>query len=305
MIIMKKLAILQSILIALFLLSCSSGEVQPEQDTESGYPNSQLLVSSAELNEQLEEEIVLLIDARAEQPDSLIPGAIWFAAVPELTDPDHPVDNYLVGPVTFQQKMRAIGLDADDKVIIYDEGNSLAAARLFYALENYGFDNAALLNGGFAAWIENGYPIATSPAEPEAGSFTIAEEHQNVYCDFSYVTAASEDPDKIIFDVRSPEEYSGELKRADKAGHIPNAVNLEWRNVLEDEGVPYFLPADEIASQYEEMGITPDKEVIPHCQSNVRGSHAYFTLRLMGYDSVRPYEGSWAEYGNREDSVVQ
>ncbi|MCA1801686.1 MAG: hypothetical protein LC662_04410 [Rhodothermaceae bacterium] len=76
------------------------------------------------------------------------------------------------------------------------------------------------------------------------------------------------------------------------------------RKVLEPEGIPYFLPASAIQHQYDALGITRDKEVIPHCHTNVRGSHAYFTLRLMGYDSVRAYEGSWSEYGNREDAVV-
>ena len=123
-------------------------------------------------------------------------------------------------------------------------------------------------------------------------------------CDFEYVTAASSAEDKVIFDARSEDEYTGEVARAEQGGHIPNAVHLEWSNVLESEGIPYFLPADSIQAKYTELGITPDKEVIPHCQSNVRGSHAYFTLRLMGYDSVRPYEGSWADYGNREGASV-
>ena len=123
-------------------------------------------------------------------------------------------------------------------------------------------------------------------------------------CDFEYVTTASSAEDKVIFDARSEEEYTGEVARAAQGGHIPNAVHLEWSNVLESEGIPYFLPADSIQAKYTELGITPDKEVIPHCQSNVRGAHAYFTLRLMGYDSVRPYEGSWADYGNREGATV-
>ncbi|MGF1669455.1 MAG: sulfurtransferase, partial [Balneolaceae bacterium] len=92
---------------------------------------------------------------------------------------------------------------------------------------------------------------------------------------------------------------------AERSGHIPNAVNLEWNNVLQDGDIPYFKPAQEIQELFASRGITPDKEIIPHCQTNVRGSHAYFTLRLMGYDSVRPYEGSWAEYGNREDTIIE
>ena len=303
---MKHFLFLKAILILLLISSCSSdAAVNEVEQVESEYPNSHLLVEARELLQQLDEENLLLIDAREGRPDSLIPGAIRFPAVQELGDPDHPVSNFLIGPTDFKRKMRVIGLDSDDKVIIYDGGNNLAAARLFYALENYGFTNAALLNGGFSAWKEAEYPVSTVAGTPEKGTFSIPRDRQRVYCDFEYVAEATNDPDKIVFDVRSPGEYTGEIKRAEKAGHIPNAVHLEWRNVLQEEGIPTFLPADEISRKYRSVGITPDKEVIPHCQTNVRGAHAYFTLRLMGYDSVRPYEASWAEYGNREDSVVQ
>jgi thiosulfate/3-mercaptopyruvate sulfurtransferase len=141
-------------------------------------------------------------------------------------------------------------------------------------------------------------------SERDSGNFSVNVQ-ESKFCDISYVMEASNDPNKIIFDVRSEEEYTGADERAEKSGHIPNAVHLEWNNVLEDDGVPYFKSAQEIQSIYDSLGITRDKEVIPHCHTNVRGSHAYFTLRLMGYDSVRAYEGSWSEYGNSPNAVVE
>lgn len=290
-----------SILIAAFIFtSCDPVEEGPLTD----YPNSHLLLSVDELNSILDEPGLFLIDARAETNDSLIAGATHFSAVSELTDPDYPVENYLIGPDPFQEKMRNLGLNSDDRVVIYDGGNHLASARLFYALDYYGFSNASLLNGGIQSWIEAGYPVTTEAVVHEPGNFRF-EVQEALMCDFEYVTAAANDPDKIIFDARSKEEYTGERVTAERGGHIPNAVNLEWNNVLESEGTPRFLPAEEIRLLFADKGITPDKEIIPHCHTNVRGSHAYFTLRLMGYDSVRPYEGSWSEYGNRADAVIQ
>jgi thiosulfate/3-mercaptopyruvate sulfurtransferase len=291
-------------LLILFLLfsACSSEE---SADTAAvQYPNEHLLLSSAELNNMMQSEDLIVIDARSNPGQEFIPGAVHFAAVSNLVDPDHPIDNYLVGPDRFEEMMQDIGLDNDHQATIYDDGNSLHAARLFYALEYYGFSNAAILNGGIQGWKAENKPLEETPEERPDGNFT-ASVQESRFCDFNYVSNAAEDPDKIIFDVRSEGEYTGEIKRAEKNGHIPNAANLEWSNVIEKEGTPYFLPADEIQQMYNNMGITRDKEIIPHCQTNVRGSHAYFTLRLMGYDSVRPYEGSWAEYGNREDSVVE
>lgn len=300
---MKTRFLFISLIIGLIFSACS--EPQEKTSTPETYPNEHLLVSADELNSMLNDENLLLIDARADSTGPFVDGAVHFAAISELGDPDHSVANFLIGPDQFQEKMRDIGLDNDDRVIIMDDGNHLAAARLFYALEYYGFSNASLLNGGYAAWTENNFPTVDEPADVSAeGNFT-ANVQESRFCDFDTVVAASSDPDKIILDVRSEGEYRGEIERAEKSGHIPNAVNLEWNNVIESEGVPYFKSASEIQELYSAAGLTPDKEIIPHCQTNVRGSHAYFTLRLMGYDSVRPYEASWAEYGNREESVVQ
>lgn len=288
------------IITATLFISCAPAEEGPLTD----YPNSHLLLSVAELNSILDDPNLFLVDARAETNDSLIAGATHFSAISELTDPDYPVEHYLIGPDQFQEKMRSIGLNSDHKVVIYDGGNHLAAARLFYALDYYGFSNASLLNGGIQSWVEEGYPVTADIASLEPGNFRF-EVQEALMCDFEYITAAANDPDKVIFDARSFEEFTGERVVAERGGHIPNAVNLEWSTVLESEGTPRFLPAEEIRLMFADLGITPDKEVIPHCHTNVRGSHAYFTLRLMGYDSVRPYEGSWSEYGNRSDAVIQ
>lgn len=280
--------------------ACTSPEYGPLTD----YPNSHLLIDAQELSVLLEGENLLLIDARAELSDTLIPGAIHFAAVSELIDEDHPVDFYLIGPEVFQQKMRSIGLNSDSRVVIYDDGNSLASARLFYALDYYGFSNTSVLNGGIQGWLADELPITDAAAEPSAGTFTVQVDESKA-CDITYILAAADDPNIIIFDARSAGEYTGEDVRAERAGHMPNSVNLEWSRVLQQDGIPYFLPAQEIQDKFNSLGITRDKEVISHCHTNVRGSHAYFTLRLMGYDSVRTYEGSWAEYGNRPEAIIQ
>lgn len=288
------------LLLSFLLIACTAEEKGPLTD----YPNSHLLLSAEQLHEALANDEFFLIDARGSLSDTLIPGATHFSAIAELTDPDYPVEHYLIGPDVFQQKMRSLGVNNDSKIVIYDDGNHLAAARLFYALDYYGFSNARLLNGGILAWKEAGLPITDQHTVHEPGMFQF-DVQEALMCDFEYILEASNDPNKIIFDARSAGEFSGEDVRAERGGNVPNAVNLEWSSVLETEGAPKFLPAEEIRIMFENIGITPDKEVIPHCHTNVRGSHAYFTLRLMGYDSVKPYEGSWAEYGNRADAVIQ
>lgn len=285
-----------------FIIACSSAE---KEDVLLTYPNHHLLIEAWPLMDLLQSTTnLILIDAREETNGEFLPGATHFPAVSNLTDRDHPIASFLIGPDEFEQKLRAVGLDNNTPVVIYDDGNNLASARLFYALENYGFSNTFLLNGGIQGWKASGLKTIDFSVTREPGTFTINRD-EPVSCDIAYVLEAMNDPDKIIFDARSASEFTGDDVRAERGGHIPNAVNLEWNKVLQPEGVPYFLPAADIQMLLTERGITPDKEVIPHCHTNVRGSHAYFTLRLMGYDSVRPYEGSWSEYGNRPDVAVQ
>lgn len=299
---MKIRSLLIIIPLVLIFIACGSDEEAHQALTE--YPNSHLLLDAPELAEIMQDDEILLIDTRGELTDTVITGAVHFAAISELTDPDHPVEYFLIGPEVFQEKMRQIGLNNGDRVVLYDDGNSLAAARLFYALDYYGFSNASILNGGLSGWVANDFPIVDTPETPGEGTFRFTV-NEAVSCDINYVMEAADDPDKVIFDARSAAEYTGDDERAERSGHIPNAVHLEWSNVLAEGDIPYFKPAEEIQELFNSRGITPDKEVIPHCHTNVRGSHAYFTLRLMGYDSVRPYEGSWSEYGNHEDAVIQ
>lgn len=298
---------------ALFLIaSCS--ERTADKPVSDDYVNADLLINATDLLSAMESgSELIIIDTRTSFEafsEAHIPGAIYFHSRRDLNDPDVGIDSYLVAGEVFEEKMRALGINNDSRVVLYDEGNSLGAARLFYALEYYGFNGyASLLNGGFAAWIQadlpvdsalvNGIDISTS-----IGNFTalIREERQ---CDIAYVTGIEPGSNKIIFDVRSRDEFEGTDVRAARGGHIPGAVNLEWSEVLEDGDVNFFKSHTKIQALYDSLGVTRDKEIIPHCHTNVRGSHAYFTLRLMGYDSVKPFEGSWAEYGNATDVPVQ
>ncbi|MCH8567166.1 MAG: sulfurtransferase [Balneolales bacterium] len=288
----------------------STGTVTEAVDTVTvdypQFPNNELLIQPGQLPELMNEPNTVLIDMRAEGFGiGHIPGARFFGGIPALVDTTHPVQHFLVGPEEFQEIMRSMGINNDTRVLIYDEGNGLGASRLFYALSLYGHENASVLNGGFARWTAAGMPISELTTRAAPGNFT-ASLNEARSCDIRFLTGALDDDNVVILDARTPEEFSGEDKRAERAGHIPGAVNLEWRMFIsEDENKgPGFLSPDEIEALLATKGITPDKEVITHCQSNVRGSHAFFTLRLMGYDSVRAYEGSWFEWGNREDTPV-
>lgn len=300
---MRTLFILSTLLIS--VLFCSHTFAAIHDDAEKTWPNPHLLVEVDDLPVLLLEPDVVLVDMRASGfSEGHIPGAVWFGGIPALVNTTHEVEHFLVDADAFQQLMRTIGVSNDTRIIAYDEGNGLGASRLFYALSLYGHENAAVINGGMAAWKALELPLETEGEIPVRGTFTVSLDESRS-CDVSFLIGNLERDDLVILDARSPEEFAGTEVRSERGGHIPGAVNLEWRNFVRDgEDVPFFRTPAEIAELLAERGITPDKEVVTHCQSNVRGSHAFFTLRLMGYDSVRAYEGSWFEWGNRADTPV-
>ena len=117
------------------------------------------------------------------------------------------------------------------------------------------------------------------------------------------VRANLSNPSVVIVDTRSDGEYTGQVVRSARGGAIPGAVHLEWTNNLDANG--FFKPADELKKMYAERNITPEKDVIPHCQGAYRSAHTYLALRLIGYPKVRNYLGSWGEWGNRPDLPIE
>lgn len=302
----------QKALIILFISAFTYACGTPKTSVGDTYPNAELLLSADGFESELQNSDALIIDARGSfeaYKTGHIPGAVYFHARRDMVDKEHPVENFMVDADMFQDLMQSIGVNNNSRVLIYDEGNSLGSARLFYGLEYYGFEGmVSVLDGGMAAWEAAQKPVVSVELETleistKQGDF-VSRKQENKQCDIAYVTGVEPGSNKIIFDVRSADEYEGIDVRADQGGHIPGAVNLEWSKVLVDGDVPYFKSHTDIQAIYDSLGITRDKEVIPHCHTNVRGSHAYFTLRLMGYDSVRPYEGSWSEYGNAANVTV-
>ena len=196
-----------------------------------------------------------------------------------------------------------LGITNNTLVVIYDDGWGLYSARLFWAMDYYGHENVGILNGGYGGWIEGGYdtddniPVITKTgfqAEKDGAKIATSE----------WIQANLDNPDVKILDVRSEKEFIGESLFSDRGGHIPGAVNLEWKRSLED-GSTVFRSAEELIETFQMHGITADKEIVVHCQTGIRGAHSYFTLRLLGYQNVRLYDGSWAEWGNNPELLKE
>jgi thiosulfate/3-mercaptopyruvate sulfurtransferase len=261
----------------------------------TGYAHPELLVETAELAARAEQ--VRIIDVRPEPQyqQGHIPGAVHFD-VRKLRTQDFD-SGYLPTPAEFARLAGEIGIDNHTPVVIYDEGPSARAARLWYVLDHHGHRRAALLQGGWNRWKKEGRPAVTE-ATPVPRTVFKPEVRKASLSTGPELERKVGQREVVILDVRSADEYRGRTGRARTRGHIPGAVHVEWKENLTEAGA--FKTAVELRRLYARAGVTPDKEVVTYCQTGGRASQSLFVLRLIGYDRTANYYGSWEDWGNRD-----
>ena len=244
-----------------------------------------------------------------------IPGAVFAGMIGDLSDPHHPVPDMLAGPEQFAQAMGRLGIGDDTLVVAYDNmGFPLGSARLWWALSYYGHDLVRVLDGGLREWQAGRRPLSTGVPAPAAATFTprIRPDWKATKQD---VLAALRRPGTAIVDCLTPELYRGGGERhlwGQRPGHIPGAVNVPYpanvdpelatvtaaeRERLLASGRSFtFASPDRLASLYRDAGVTSDREVITYCGRGYAGACGLLALKLLGYERVRLYDGSWAEW---------
>jgi thiosulfate/3-mercaptopyruvate sulfurtransferase len=202
------------------------------------------------------------------------------------------------------QLLQKAGVGPDTTVVLYGGNNNWFAAYAYWLLTYLGYDNVKLLNGGRKKWELEGRELVTDVPSPKATDFTISGKVRDNLRSFRDEVLAKLGKSQFV-DVRSPEEYRGELmapahlpqEQAQVPGHVPGAANVPWSKAANEDGT--FKSADELASLYKSAGITGDKEVIAYCRIGERSAHTWFVLHeLLGNDNVKNYDGSWTEYGS-------
>jgi thiosulfate/3-mercaptopyruvate sulfurtransferase len=218
----------------------------------------------------------------------------------------------LLSKEAFERLLGERGIANETTVVLYGDKNNWFAAYAYWYLKIYGHRDVRLLDGGRQKWIEEGRELTTDPPAPAAATYTASERDEAIRVRRDAVLADVSDPGVTLVDVRSPQEYSGELvappgyeqEGASRAGHIPGARSVPWATAVRDDGT--FRSADELREIYEAKGITPDKEVRAYCRIGERSAHTWFVLReLLGYENVKNYDGSWTEWGNLVDVPIE
>ena len=192
--------------------------------------------------------------------------------------------------------------------MLYDDNASLLATRLWWVFSLYGHTNVRIVDGGFNAWLDEGWPLTSQPASLEPGNFTARVDDSHL-CSIDELKTHLEGDNAIqIWDTRSDMEWSGGEHPFSSAnrrtGHIPGATHLEWLRLMDDTPARRFRPLSEIRQLLIDAGINPETETVTYYQAGNRAAFAAFILRLLGNDSARNYEGSMGEWANRDDTPL-
>jgi thiosulfate/3-mercaptopyruvate sulfurtransferase len=238
-----------------------------------------------------------------------IPGAIKLHWRDDLQDP---VERDLVEKDQFERLMGERGISNETTLVLYGDKNNWFAAYAYWYLKIYGHEDVRILDGGRQKWIDEGRELTTDMPSPSRATYQAQERDESIRAYRDAVRDTIGDAGKALVDVRSPQEFAGELiappgyeqEGAQRAGHIPTAESIPWAQAVGDDGT--FKTADDLRALYAGKGITPDKEVTAYCRIGERSAHTWFVLReLLGYENVRNYDGSWTEWGNLVDVPIE
>lgn len=234
-----------------------------------------------------------------------IPGAQGIHWKDDLQDPTR---REFIGREDFERLMDRLGIRNDTEVVLYGGTNNWFAAYAFWYFRYYGHESVRLMDGGRKKWVLENRPMTTDPADvaPSSG-YRVTAIRDDIRALRGFVEGeVLGDAGFGLVDVRSPEEYRGELlapphlpqEQAQRPGHIPGARNIPWAKAV-DQATGAFLPVEQLRSLYEGQGVTPDREIVAYCRIGERSAHTWFVLtELLAYPSVRNYDGSWTEWGS-------
>jgi thiosulfate/3-mercaptopyruvate sulfurtransferase len=265
---------------------------------------SDVLVETQWVQDHLEDPSIRIVEVD-ENPElyaeTHLPGAIGFDWRTDLQDP---VKRDFLGAEAFGELFGSRGISNDHTVVLYGDRNNWFAAYTYWYLKYYGHDDVKLVNGPREKWIGEGRPTTDEVPSLAAVTFTAQPGDDAIRAMRDEILPALEAGKKLI-DVRSPQEFSGELiamagyeqEGAQRGGHIPGAASVPWSQAVREDGT--FKSREDLEALYGGKGVLSGDPIIAYCRIGERSAHTWFVLHeLLGREDVKNYDGSWTEWGN-------
>ena len=278
------------------------------------YANPEALVSTEWLAAHLSDPDIRILDCtwhhtstnldgRTQYRGRHLPGSVHFD-IDHIADKSSPLPHMLPTAEDFAKKIGLLGVGDGDRVVVYDRlYGGAAAARVWWMFRVFGYDKVAMLNGGYGKWTKEKQPTDMTPVRPEAKSFSATYDPALVRSlrdmKDNLVTAAAQ-----VIDARGPSKFDGiqeDVFPFKKLGHIPNATNLPWADLIDpDSGA--LIAADAVAARLAAAGIDTQRQIVTTCASGITSCVVALALYLLGHKAAAVYDGSWAEWGLAEDT---
>lgn len=232
-----------------------------------------------------------------------IPAAVFCNVLETLADKDNPLPLMMPKPDAFKAAMEAVGVGDDATVVLYDRGNHTWAARVWWSLKTHGFDNAAVLDGGWTKWTAESRPVSTTAPAVKAATFTPKPQPHRIVAKPD-VLAAIDRQHKTIVHSLSPEEFTGEKQVMPRPGRIATSISAP-ANALIDPATGAYKSPDELRRHFAGAGVSGDKPVITYCGGGVAACSNALALTLVGMEDVAVYDGSLAEWTADPDAPME